>query len=149
MLNDRNEKCRTGLRVVTRKNVHNDVRRAARKFAAWLRLHYDFPIRVTVYLYSVDCLKSSSDEDVVSIFFQPLKRNKEPGIYLATGDYKELIKKLGNRDNALCSIIVDQIALHILNYQNWWFNHNWSKATCKKRRNLLIRNYATDIKYII
>jgi hypothetical protein len=149
MSSDRNEKIRTGLRVVTRKGVHIDVRRAALKFAAWLRLHYDFPIRVTVYLYAVERLHSPPDEDIVSIFFQPREKNKEPLIYLATGDYEELVSEKGNIDDPLCSIVVTELAQHVINYQNWWFNHSWSKSKRTNRWEALVREYATDVKDII
>lgn len=148
MLNDRNEENRTGLRVVTRKGVHDDVRQAVLKFATWLRRHYDFPMRLTVYLFAEERISSSSGEYGVSLFFEPAKKTGDSVIYAASGDYEELIRKRGNRDDALCEIVCE-IANHVVSYQNWVFNHNWSKATVRRRWKALMYAYATDVKHII
>ena len=148
MSNDRNEISRTGLRVVTRIGVHNDVRRAVLKFASWIRLRYEFPIRLTIYLSGKEHICLSSGECGSSLFLEPFNKTDEPHITIAAGDYASLLKECGNRDDALCAT-VNSAVLHILNYQNWWFDHTWSKATIGRNRKKLLRAYATDVKFII
>ena len=40
----------TGIRVIAKKGVPPDVRRAILKFTAWLRKYYFSPIQLTIYL---------------------------------------------------------------------------------------------------
>lgn len=137
-----------GLRVVTRTGVNRDVRRAALRFAAWLRMKYEFPTRLTVYLFAEDHVISSVGEHRVSLFFEPKKKTGAPIIHVATGDYGVLRKQRGNRDDALCAIVCE-VAEHFINYENWWFAHGWSKTTIGRRRDAVMRQYATDVEFII
>jgi len=139
---------RTGLRIVTRRGVHPDVQRAVLKFARWLRSHYEFPIRVPVYLSSSEQVRTSSGELRPSLFFAPYEKTDEPYISIATGDYEALVCKCGNVDDALCSILYS-VALHVLNYQEWWFEHGWSERSISQRRNNLIAEYASEVRYIV
>lgn len=138
----------SGLRIIFRKGVHADVRKATVKFASWLRNKFCFPVRLTVCMCPEEWIQSRSGEDVVSMLFIPDDKKFYPDIRAATGDYGVLKKIRGDKSDALCAIIYE-IALHVINYQSWWFKHNWSKATVRRRCHALMREYATEVKFII
>ena len=139
---------RTGLRVVTRKGVHRDVRRAVLRFAVWLRQRDEFPARLTVYLCAADRVLSSAGERGVSFSSNRPRGTGAPAIHAATGDYSALRKRYGNREDALC-VIVCEVAEHFVNYQNWWYDRGWSTTAVRRRSDALMREYAADVKYII
>jgi len=136
-----------GLRIVSRKGVPPDVRRAILKFAAWLRLHYDFPIRLTIYLLPEEKVFSSSGEESISIFFEPIEKTGKPYPYikLATGDYQKLIQEGGNVYYALYTN-VSSIILHVVQYFNWYYDKKWSKKQIQIQREKLLHVYVTDDK---
>ncbi len=107
---------RTGLHIRGQRG-HVDVRRSLIRFARWLRLNYEFPIRVPVYLSPHEFIVTGDGRECSACFFEPYNRNVEPFIRIATGDYKALKKELG-RDNALACYI-DSLSHEVVNYQQW------------------------------
>jgi len=93
------------------------VRRALIRFARWLRANYSFPIRVPVYLSPMRRLRTSEGEEAVSSFFAPYRRDVEPHIRLATGDYAEM-REFRKRDDCLASYIVS-LSRQVVLYQHW------------------------------
>ena len=108
------------------------------RFARWLRKHYEFPIRVPVYLHAALQLTTRDGESGSAAFFAPWDRHVEPYIRVATGDYPSLKKTLG-RDDALAAIICS-VAHEVVHYQQWiatgdiWENGVGRKAVAMLRR---------------
>ena len=113
---------RTGIRFRYDKDVHFEVKRACSQFAIWLRAQYDFPLRVVVYIKGTKSIRTKDGDSVVGSFFEPVSYLDEPFIRLATGDYIELMCKLGN-DNALASILLS-LAHELTHYYQWINNIN-------------------------
>jgi len=108
--------CRKGLRIRGDRG-HPVVRRALIRFARWLRTQDDFPIRVPVYLFPYDHIITMHGKKVSASFFAPFRRNVEPFIRIATGDYGVLAKEVG-RDNALAAFLCS-LAHEVLHYRQW------------------------------
>ncbi|GAB6255789.1 hypothetical protein [Peribacillus frigoritolerans] len=109
---------RQGLRIRCEQGVYPEVRRACLEFAKWLRIEFEFPIRVVVYLKKDYQIKSRFDKELVSgTFFGPFDKSEEPYIRIATGDYLELLAENG-RDNALAAIL-GTIAHELGHYYQW------------------------------
>ena len=139
---------RTGLRIVARKGVSSDVREAILRFASWLRVHYEFPIRVPVYVSSMNYVKTIGGEERPSIFFAPSKKSVEPYISVAAGDYDVLVDEQGSKENALCSILYS-VAYQVLQYQKWYFETGWSEATLNRKQEQMLSAYASEVTYIL
>ncbi|MBO5969747.1 MAG: hypothetical protein J6S14_14740 [Clostridia bacterium] len=111
--------CRTGLRVRYETNVDDEVKRACKDFANWLRRNFEFPKRVTVYVKAAKVIKSCDGEKVFGTFWGPCNKQDEPYIRIATGDYMELLNKHG-KDNALAEILwcMSHELIHYLQWLN-------------------------------
>jgi len=107
---------RTGLHIRGHRG-EIEVRQALIRYARWLRLNYEFPIRVPVYLSPREFVRTMHGEDVSASFFAPWDLSVEPYIRIATGDYKALEKECG-RDNALARFIVS-LSHEVIHYQQW------------------------------
>src|SRR6187399_141877 len=94
---------RSGLRICGGR-VHREVREALIRYARWLRLRYEFPVRVPVYPQPTNMLRTRDGRSCSATFFAPFDRNVEPYIRIATGDYADAKRKLG-RVNALAGIL--------------------------------------------
>ncbi|MBN1489282.1 MAG: hypothetical protein JXA69_05135 [Phycisphaerae bacterium] len=130
-------KKRTGLRICGARG-HPVVRAALLRYASWLRMNYEFPIRVPVYLNPGECIITMSGSKVVASFFAPYDRAEEPYIRIATGDYPSLRKELG-RDSALASIIVS-MSHEVVHYQQWIETGEiWERGVVVKARGMLRR----------
>jgi hypothetical protein len=81
------ENNRSGLRIRFEKNVHTEVKRACKEFCKWLRKEHHFPQRVVIYFKASARIKARDGDMVSAIFFEPLYKNEEPYIRIATGDY--------------------------------------------------------------
>ena len=114
---DSSDKRRTGLRLRIENTVDEEVKRACKDFAKWLRMEYYFPLRLPVYIKSSWYIRTMDGDNVVGSFFEPYEFNVEPYIRIATGDYIELVKSNG-RDDALASILIS-IAHEITHYYQW------------------------------
>lgn len=95
---------RRGIRLRFDKEVHPEVRTAVMNFVKWLRLCYEFPLRVRVYVFSTEKIKAKDGDLVYGTFFRPYKYGEEPYIRIATGDYLQLFDECG-RDDALATIL--------------------------------------------
>src|SRR3990172_4586775 len=93
------------------------LRQALVRFARWLRMMYEFPIRVPVYLSHHEFVYTGDGRECSACFFAPYNRNVEPLIRIANGDYKKLKKELG-RDNALACFIIS-LSHEVIHYQQW------------------------------
>ena len=110
------QKKRTGLRICGARG-HPEVRAALIRYASWLRMNYEFPLRVPVYLSPRELVTTIHGTKVSASFFAPWDRNVEPFIRIATGDYSSLKKECG-RDNALAAFIAS-MSHEIIHYRQW------------------------------
>ena len=107
---------RSGIRIRGERG-HPVVRRSLIRYAAWLRTHHEFPIRLPVYLLpGTDYLTVEGQRSEVS-FFRPIDPRHEPYIRIATGAYPAESGEFG-RDNALASY-VSALSRQIVHYQQW------------------------------
>ena len=88
---------RSGLHIRGQRG-HPHVRAALVRYARWLRLQFDFPIFVPVYLLSSATVRTMHGVECSASIFLPWKRDEEPYIRIATGDYPQLRRERG-RDN--------------------------------------------------
>ena len=132
---------RKGLRVRGHRG-HPVVRRALIRFAAWLRREYDFPIRVPVYLFPSDHIITADGHKVSASFFAPFRRDEEPLVRIATGDYVCLRNDRG-RDDALAAFI-NSFAHEIVHYQQWVATgRTWERGVAVKA-DAILRKYAEN-----
>ena len=118
-LNSSNSDIRSGLYLKIDKEVHDEVRRACKEFAAWARTHYEFPIRLIIYIRDTYRIQAKDGDMVCGTFFWTNNRTDEPYIRLAVGDYEELLNEEG-QDNALASILYTFI--HEITHYFQWLN---------------------------
>jgi hypothetical protein len=76
-------------------------------------------------------------------FFAPYKRNVEPFIRIATGDYAALKAKSG-RNNALASILCS-LAHEIVHYQQWRNKRKLNEKEARQKAKQIIRYYSTVV----
>lgn len=107
---------RSGLRIIGRRG-NQVVARACIRYARWLRRNYDFPIRVPVYLLPGKTVRGQDGGEFSAMFFAPFRRDEEPYIRIATGDYGELRDEVG-RDNALGGNL-HSLSHEIIHYMQW------------------------------
>ena len=107
---------RKGLRIRINKS-NAEIANHFKLFAAWLRKHYDFPIRLPVYLSDKKYVVDKEGESCVSIFFAPYDNQVEPYIKIATGDFQDLVEERG-KESAVFDILFS-FALDIKKYQKW------------------------------
>jgi hypothetical protein len=107
---------RSGLRIVGRRG-HPQVRAPLLCYARWLRHHFEFPIRVPVYLLPGETVFTMHGEHVSASIFLPWDRRVEPYIRIATGDYPELRRERG-RDSALAAFLCS-LTHEVLHYRQW------------------------------
>lgn len=108
---------RTGLRLRFQKGTDPEVKRACVDFCKWLRTLYYFPIRVPIYVKSLEFIISKSGEKFSAIFFEPFDKHNEPFIRIATGDFNEM-KQKSCQDDALASIL-GSISHELTHYFQW------------------------------
>ncbi len=128
---------RSGLRIIGRRG-NQEVKTCLVRYAVWLRCHFEFPIRVPVYLHSKITITTVNGDDVAASFFAPFSAFEEPYIRVATGDYNELVTKYG-RDDVLASYIVS-LSHEIIHYQQWIETGNtWERGVPQKALAMLRR----------
>lgn len=87
---------RSGIRIINQKEIPPFLKKAFIEYAKWLRLHYEFPQRVTVYIKASPVIKLDQEwEEVTGIFFAPFDKQVELYIKVATGSFYEIRKKEG------------------------------------------------------
>lgn len=116
-INIADDEHRYGLRLRIDREVDSEVKRACKEFAKWLRSEYLFPKRVVVYIKSSRQIEALDGELVSATFFGPYDYRFEPYIRIATGDYCDLLDKLG-KDNALAAILCS-ISHELTHYYQW------------------------------
>lgn len=122
---------RSGLRVRCEQGVNSKVRQSCLDFAKWLRLSFEFPIRVVVYLKKAYQIKTQDGKEMVSAtFFGPYSKKEEPYIRVSTGDFQELVSVQGE-DNAILAIL-NSIAHEIIHYQQWLSNPDFDEDLTEK-----------------
>lgn len=130
---------RRGLRIRGSRG-HPVVRRSLIRFARWLRGEYDFPVRLPVYLYEGDHVVTMHGENVSASFFAPCRRDDEPFIRIATGDYSTLARQVG-RDNALAAFLCS-MAHEVVHYQQWIATGDTCERGVRVKARAIVRRYA-------
>ena len=135
---------RTGLRI--RGSRGNPKARAALiRFARWLRMHYEFPIRVPVYLYPSKTIITMHGDLVVSSLFAPWSRKEEPFIRIATGDYQYLVAERG-KDNALAAFLYS-LAYEVLRYHQWLATNTLTVSGAARKARRMVDAYAKTVNH--
>lgn len=134
---------RSGLRLRFEKDVPLEVKTACQAFVKWLRLVYEFPVRVPVYIKAAETIRAIDGERVCGTFFRPFSLNVEPYIRIATGDYYEMAEKWDNR-TAIMEIL--RTLAHELTHYFQWVNHLQltiigEERQAKRYANLIINEY--------
>lgn len=138
MMANSNHSSRSGIRINGHRG-HPEVRGALVRYARWLRLEFDFPIRVPVYLLRHEHVLTFDGRRVSASFFAPYDRNVEPFIRIATGDYDSLLVEFGGRDNALAAYIVS-LSHEVVHYFQWVETGRiWEQGVIVRARGMLRR----------
>jgi hypothetical protein len=124
---------------------HPVVHRSFIRFARWLRTQYDFPIRVPVYLFPSEYIITMHGERVVASFFAPWRRDVEPMIRIATGDYPSLRRQIG-RDHALAAFL-NSFAHEVVHYQQWIATGEISERGVVRRAGSIVDAYARTVAH--
>ncbi len=102
-------------------------------------MEYDFPIRLPVYLYDNDYVITMQNEKVSASFFAPFRRDVEPFIRIATGDYVILAREVG-QDNALAAFLCS-LAHEIIHYHQWIATGETSERRVAVKAERMVRLY--------
>ena len=121
------------------------MRRALIRFARWLRKHYDFPMRVPVYLSPHEQIVTTDGNKVSASFFAPFDRDVEPFIRIATGDYPALKKEIG-RDNSLAAFICS-LSHEVIHYQQWLQTGETRERGVARRVTTMLRRYERTVDH--
>lgn len=135
---------RTGLRIRGERG-HPVVRRSVIRFAAWLRNHHEFPVRLPVYLSPHERIVAMTGGLICSAFFAPWAPDVEPYIRMATGDYPILRVELG-RDDALASIL-HTLAHDVVIYQRWIQTGEIPDRGARVRARGMLHRYAETVAH--
>ncbi len=124
--------------------VDSEVKRACREFVNWIKKEYFFPKCIRIYFKDTYQIKAKDGENVSAICFLPFDMKEVPYIKISTGDYEELIMKIG-KDNALAAIL-NSLAHELTHYYQWVNNSNVSdekmEIQAKQCARRIIRKYA-------
>lgn len=115
------------------------------KYAQWLRRHYVFPVRVPVYLFPTRTIITQDGVPVTASFFAPFKRDVEPFIRIATGDYPEM-KRSSGRNDALAAFIMS-FSHEIVHYYQWLEKGIVSERGVISEARSMLRRYAADVTH--
>ena len=133
---------RSGLRIRGhRGNPH--VRGALIRYARWLRLRFEFPIHVPVYLLPSHTVRTMHGEECSASIFLPWSKKQEPFIRIATGDYPLLARQRG-RNNVLAAYLVS-LSHEVLHYQQWIHTGSSSERGVGARAAGLVRRYSESV----
>ena len=133
--------CRKGVRQRFDKEVDKEVRRACKEYISWLRMQYDFPMRVPIYFKASKYVTTSKGEKCSAIFFGPYDKTLEPNIKIAVGDYPDLLEKYG-KDTALAAIL--RSITHELSHYFQWIKGDFDGSAKVERQ---AKYYALEIVY--
>lgn len=135
---------RTGIRIIGQRG-HPEVKDALIKFTKWLRNHYEFPIRVPVYLRPDRQLTNIHGEKCSATFFAPWDQTVEPYIRIETGDYDNDKRKSG-RDNALAGYLVS-LAHEVIHYHQWLKDKNIKEGGVSAKASNIVDEYALTVDH--
>jgi hypothetical protein len=135
---------RTGLHIRGHRG-HPEVRAAFIRYATWIRQHYEFPIRVPVYLLPGEFVTTMHGDRCSASFFAPWDRNEEPYIRVATGDYPQLLASRG-RDDALAACLCS-LSHEVVHYRQWIeTGEMWERGVLRRARSMVDR-YALTVDH--
>lgn len=135
---------RSGIRIIGHRG-HPEVKDALIRFSRWLRLNYDFPIRVPVYLRPELELTNMHGESCSASFFAPWDTTVEPYIRIATGEY-EAEKKRHGRDDALAGYL-GSLAHEVVHYQQWVKDSNLHERGVVAKASSMVKRYALTTEH--
>jgi len=133
---------RRGLRIICRQ-AHPEVGRAMKRFGRWLRLHYDFSIRVPVYLFAQDQLCTRAGKWVSATFFAPYKLSVEPHIKIAVGDYPALKRSHGK--NMALAFMLCSLAHEVIHYRQWLKRQALTERGVVKKAQRMVECYSLEV----
>lgn len=105
------------LRLQFEQGVDRELRNACLKFAKWLRSEYCFPVRVRVYFKSRARIRAMDGDSVCGTFMMPDDYRETPFARIATGDYRDLCEKYGEKQATF--EILWCIAHELTHYFQW------------------------------
>ena len=108
----------TGIKEYFDSKVNEEVRKACTQYIAWLRMQYDFPIRVTIYFKEKEYVATLKGLKFSAAFERKSDISQEPYILVAVGDYCELVKEYGDKEAALEEILYS-ITYEVSLYFQW------------------------------
>lgn len=108
-------------------------------FATWVRQHYEFPIRVPVYLSAREKILTMNGDLVSGAFFAPYDRKAEPYIPFSKGDYTDL-KSVYGKYNALASTLCS-LAHEVVHYSRWIRGVDLTENGVRVRATGMVRRY--------
>ncbi len=116
---------RSGLRLRFEKGVATELRETFLRFADWLRMVYEFPIRITVYIKNSDFIVASDKDMVAGTFFGPYDKEQEPYIKIAAGEFTKERERHSHREIAydFCAVLAHELT----HYFQWVGNQTLSK----------------------
>jgi hypothetical protein len=119
------------------------VREALIRYARWLRLQFEFPIQVPVYLLPGNTVRTIHGDECSASIFLPWSKKQEPFIRIATGDYSRLRQQRG-QNNALAAYLVS-LSHEVLHYQRWIETGRSSERGVVAKARGLVRSYAKAV----
>ena len=134
---------RHGIRVVVRNGVAKDVRVAVHKFIDWIRGRKEFPVRFPIYIKPNKLLIGKDGAETGAVFFEAFDK-EEPYLSVAAGDYEDWVEELGNKNDALCTILYS-VAYGIACYESWIEGTKVTKGDTEKRKRKLMDAYMQDV----
>ena len=135
---------RRGIRVIVRSGVSSDVRLAVHKFINWIRKRNEFPVRFPIYIKPVKVFIEKDGEETEAIFFKTFDRKEEPYLSVAVGDYEDWLDKLGNKNDALCTIL-NSVAYGIACYERWIEGTDITEDYTEKRKREIMKAYMASV----
>ena len=121
------------------------MRAALIRYARWLRLQFEFPLRVPVYLRPSATVRTMHGEDCAAAIFLPWDRTVEPYIRIATGDFAQLRRERG-RDHALAAYL-SSLSHEVLHYRQWIeTGDSWEHGVVVRARGL-VKQYAKTVDH--
>ena len=139
----RRKQTRSGL-LIRGQRGNAEVRVALIRFARWARRHFEFPIRLPVYLNGKPRFRTSEGQWVTASFFAPFSREVEPYIRIATGDFL-LLRKAKGRNNALAAFI-HSLCHELVHYQQWLETGKTTERGVVRRAASILQEYADDAR---
>jgi len=133
---------RSGLRIRGHRG-HPHVRAALIRYARWLRLQFDFPIRVSVYLLPGHVVRTMRGDECSASIFLPWSRKQEPYIRIATGDYPNLHRERG-RDDVLAAYLIS-LSHEVLHYGQWIETGDSSERGVVAKAKSLVQSHAKSV----